>query len=145
MTKHSQNTLYRASQLLSEAYDLDDPMNNFNDSTDFDSTAQLEMPAETSVEEEQSFEVDVANPVCPCCGARLNIVDSSESDDSGTIDGIEVMDASLEPASEEKDNNDTYVTLDDLSFDDEPASESEEEEDEEEDPDEESGEKVEAF
>ena len=152
---HRNNTIYRASRLLSEAFDLDDPMNEFGnaeenngfesfDADNNDVSADEFDKLDDKDDTDQTYDVDVGNPVCPCCGARLNIVDSNEDDDetSALPDGIEAMDASLEPKSDDAENQDAYVSIDDLGSDDE---EEEEEETPEEDEDEESGEKIEAF
>lgn len=136
------NTFYRASRLLREAFDFDDPMNDFDQSETEEVT---ETPEEAK---EQTYDVDVANPVCPCCGVRLNIVDTEEEDSADSeTDGIEAMDASLEPTSLNDENPDTYISIDGLG-----AEEEEEEEEapaepakEEEDDDESYGEPVEAF
>ena len=48
-------------------------------------------------DDDETFDLDLSNPVCPCCGARLNIIDSvpdkedfdnKESDEDADIDGI---------------------------------------------------------
>lgn len=151
MTKYTQNTLYRASRLLGEAFDLDDPMNNFGpESIDVPTTdlagATDDSPVESD-ETEQTYDVDVANPVCPCCGVRLNIVDSAESSEADDL-GVEVMDPTLEPQGSDSGNEDAYVTLDSLSFGDDEEEDdetSEEDPEQEDDEEEEYGEKVEAF
>lgn len=145
------NALYRASALLCEGFSApeeEDP--TFTISTEetpvgvptveSDPTAT---PAEETAEEgeeeseEKTYDVDVANPVCPCCGARLNIIDTTEetpAESDITDDDIESMDPSLEPENSTYDVNDTFVSIDDISTDEAPeATEEEEEEEEEED------------
>ena len=48
-------------------------------------------------DDDETFDLDLSNPVCPCCGARLNIVDAvpdtedfdtKDSDEDADIDGI---------------------------------------------------------
>lgn len=48
-------------------------------------------------DDDETFDLDLSNPVCPCCGARLNIIDSvpdtedfdtKEGDEDADIDGI---------------------------------------------------------
>lgn len=45
-------------------------------------------------DDDEVFDLDISNPVCPCCGSRLNIVNDAETDDSVDIDGDE-EDASI--------------------------------------------------
>lgn len=150
MKNYRNSTIFRASRLISEAFDLDDPMNSFDMSSQVPAS---EAPAMGPVDladgedDEQTYDVDVANPVCPCCGARLNIVDSKEDEEKVDLGDIEVMDPSLEPESNGE-NEDAYVSIDDLGDDEEEDDEDDEEDSEsesEEDEEEESGEKVEAF
>lgn len=150
MKNYRNSTIFRASRLISEAFDLDDPMNSFDMSSQEPAS---EAPAMGPVDladgedDEQTYDVDVANPVCPCCGARLNIVDSKEDEEKVDLGDIEVMDPSLEPESNGE-NEDAYVSIDDLGDDEEEDDEDDEEDSEsesEEDEEEESGEKVEAF
>lgn len=154
--KYRNSTILRATRLISEAFDLDDPMNGYNN------ISEPEMPGRDAVQgpidlmdgetdDSQTYDVDVANPVCPCCGARLNIVDSSDdSDDEIDLGDIEAMDKDLEPSNDDSENDDAYISLDSLDIDDEEEDEDdeeseEEEEEESEDEEEEEGEKVEAF
>lgn len=132
------NALYRASALLCEGFGAPEEDPTFTISTeetpagvptvesDPTATPVEEAPAEeTATEEEEgeekTYDVDVANPVCPCCGARLNIIDTTEetpvettTDDSG----IQSMDPSLEPDNSTYDVNDTFVSIDNLNTDD---------------------------
>lgn len=151
MKNYRNSTIFRASRLISEAFDLDDPMNSMDNSFAQYDQEQSQGPVgpvelADGEDEEQSYDVDVANPVCPCCGARLNIVDSKEDDEEVDLGDIEAMDPSLEPKSDGE-NEDAYVSLDSLDIDDEEEEDDEEEKNEEpeEDEEEESGEKVEAF
>lgn len=59
---------------------------------------------------DETFDLDLSNPVCPCCGARLNVVDnpvddtegeeettdSLESDDDSTVDVTDLLDGEFE-------------------------------------------------
>lgn len=152
MKNYRNSTIFRASRLISEAFDLDDPMNSFDMSSQEPAPeAQAMGPVDLAdgEDDEQTYDVDVANPVCPCCGARLNIVDSKEDEEKVDLGDIEVMDPSLEPESNGE-NEDAYVSIDDLGDDEEEDDEDDEEDSEsesepEDDEEEESGEKVEAF
>lgn len=137
MKRNYNDTLFCASRLLSEAFDIDDPMNTIEpaeespDETE-DTSVETDEPAE-------SYDVDVANPVCPCCGARLNIVDTELTNDEPDITA---MDPSLEPDNSNMENDDTYVSINDVSDDDDIE---DEDEDDEDDDDKYTGETVEAF
>lgn len=140
----NKHTIYKASMLLGEAFDFNDPMNTFG--SDLPDT---EPTSDTPDETETTYDVDVANPVCPCCGVRLNIIDASEDDNEISDTDIKAMDPTLEPSATEE-NDDVYISIDDT-FDDEDeedeeeGSDEEDEEESDEDPDEDEGEKIEAF
>ena len=38
-------------------------------------------------DDDEVFDLDISNPVCPCCGSRLNIVNDAETDDDIDLDG----------------------------------------------------------
>lgn len=145
MKRNYNDTLFRASRLLSEAFDIDDPMNTMEpvDSIDEPAEETEDAPAETD-EPAESYDVDVANPVCPCCGARLNIVDTELTNDEPDITA---MDPSLEPDNSNMENDDTYVSINDVSDDDDSveAVNIEDEDEDDDDDDKYTGETVEAF
>lgn len=150
------NAMLRASSLLCESFgDPDEENQTFTISTEetpagvptVDSdVAPEEAPVEetpaeetaTEEEETKTYDVDVANPVCPCCGARLNIIDTTEetpAEEAITDDDIQSMDPTLEPTTTSYDVNDTFVSIDDVADEDETKSDetpAETEEDEEE-------------
>lgn len=162
MTNQFDNALLRASSLLFESFgapEEEDP--TFTISTeetpagvptvesDPTATPVEEAPAEeTATEEEtagteQVYDVDVANPVCPCCGCRLNIVDTTEETPATETTpeedaAIQAMDPSLETKNSTYDVNDAFVSIDDISTEDAaPAAAEDGEEKTEEDEDEE--------
>lgn len=99
-------------------------------------------------DDDETFDLDLSNPVCPCCGARLNIIDSvpdtedfdtKEGDEDADIDGIsDLLDGegpTEEPETEGEDisamddaldnvedlgynDDDGYVSLDNITDDD---------------------------
>lgn len=144
MNNQFNNALYRASALLCEGFgapEEEDP--TFTISTeetpagvptvesDPTATPVEEAPTEeTATEEEEgeekTYDVDVANPVCPCCGARLNIIDTTEetpAESDITADDIQSMDPTLEPKNSTYDVNDTFVSIDNISTDDDDEEE----------------------
>lgn len=38
-------------------------------------------------DDDEVFDLDISNPVCPCCGSRLNIVNDAETDGDIDLDG----------------------------------------------------------
>ena len=144
MRTYRDSIILRASKLMNEAFDMD----NYNQDPNapVEETEGPEELDDTTLNDdaEQTYDVDVANPICPCCGARLNIVDNSDEESEDEENGIEAMDPSLEPE-EYTDNDDAYVTIDDIDDEDVGAEEEKEEEEEDDDSDEESGERIEAF
>ena len=165
MTNQFDNALLRASSLLFESFgapEEEDP--TFTISTeetpagvptvesDPTATPVEEAPAEETASEEETagteqvYDVDVANPVCPCCGCRLNIVDTTEEtpatettpEEDAAIQAIQAMDPSLETKNSTYDVNDAFVSIDDISTEDAaPAAAEDGEEKTEEDEDEE--------
>lgn len=66
-----------------EIVDMDDL--NDDDSTEGDLEDRIEaledkVEALDHSDDDEEFEVDLANPVCPCCGARLNIKGAGNED-----------------------------------------------------------------
>ena len=68
-----------------------------------DDDAEADPDAEPDPDEE--YELDLADPVCPCCGAHLNVISDTETDAEETaadedvptteVDGFEVADPSI--------------------------------------------------
>lgn len=132
------NALYRASALLCEGFGAPEEDPTFIISTeetpagvptvesDPTATPVEEAPAEETATEEEDgeekiYDVDVANPVCPCCGARLNIIDTTEetpAESDITDSDIQSMDPTLEPKNTTYDVNDAFVSIDDISTED---------------------------
>lgn len=74
-----------------------------SDAEDDDDDAETDPDAEPDPDEE--YELDLADPVCPCCGAHLNVISDTETDAEETateedvptteVDGFEVADPSI--------------------------------------------------
>ena len=74
-----------------------------SDAEDDDDDAEADPDVEPDPDEE--YELDLADPVCPCCGAHLNVISDTETDAEETaaeedvptteIDGFEVADPSI--------------------------------------------------
>lgn len=74
-----------------------------SDAEDDDDDAEADPDVEPDPDEE--YELDLADPVCPCCGAHLNVISDTESDAEETateedvptteVDGFEVADPSI--------------------------------------------------
>ena len=74
-----------------------------SDAEDDDDDAEADPDVEPDPDEE--YELDLADPVCPCCGAHLNVISDTETDTEETateedvptteVDGFEVADPSI--------------------------------------------------
>lgn len=74
-----------------------------SDAEDDDDDAETDPDVEPDPDEE--YELDLADPVCPCCGAHLNVISDTETDTEETateedvptteVDGFEVADPSI--------------------------------------------------
>ena len=74
-----------------------------SDAEDDDDDAEADPDAEPDPNEE--YELDLADPVCPCCGAHLNVISDTETDveepdaeedvPTTEVDGFEVADPSI--------------------------------------------------
>lgn len=74
-----------------------------SDAEDDDDDVETDQDAEPDPDEE--YELDLADPVCPCCGAHLNVISDTETDAEETaadedvptteVDGFEVADPSI--------------------------------------------------
>lgn len=74
-----------------------------SDAEDDDDDAEADPDVEPDPDEE--YELDLADPVCPCCGAHLNVISDTETDAEETaadedvptteVDGFEVADPSI--------------------------------------------------
>ena len=71
------------------------------DAEDDNDDAEADPDAEPDPDEE--YELDLADPVCPCCGAHLNVISDTETEEPATeedvptteVDGFEVADPSI--------------------------------------------------
>ena len=72
-----------------------------SDAEDDDDDAEADPDAEPDPDEE--YELDLADPVCPCCGAHLNVISDTETEEPAAeedvptteVDGFEVADPSI--------------------------------------------------
>lgn len=74
-----------------------------SDAEDDDDDAEADPDAEPDPDEE--YELDLADPVCPCCGAHLNVISDTDTDTeepateedvpTTEVDGFEVADPSI--------------------------------------------------
>ena len=72
-----------------------------SDTEDDDNDAEVDPDAEPDPDEE--YELDLADPVCPCCGAHLNVISDTETEEPDAeedvptteVDGFEVADPSI--------------------------------------------------
>lgn len=74
-----------------------------SDAEDDDDDVEADPDAEPDPDEE--YELDLADPVCPCCGAHLNVISDAETDTeepateedvpTTEVDGFEVADPSI--------------------------------------------------
>lgn len=81
--------------------DAEDAISDAEDDDDDD--AEADPDAEPDPDEE--YELDLADPVCPCCGAHLNVISDAETDTeepateedvpTTEVDGFEVVDPSI--------------------------------------------------
>ena len=77
--------------------DAEDAISDAEDDDD----AEVDPDAEPDPDEE--YELDLADPVCPCCGAHLNVISDTETEEPDTeedvptteVDGFEVADPSI--------------------------------------------------
>lgn len=70
-----------------------------------DAVADAEGDDDTELDPDEEYELDLADPVCPCCGAHLNVISDTETDaeepateedvPTTEIDGFEVADPSI--------------------------------------------------
>src|SRR5574344_905146 len=70
-----------------------------------DAISDAEDDDDTELDPDEEYELDLADPVCPCCGAHLNVISDTETDTEETateedvptteVDGFEVADPSI--------------------------------------------------
>ena len=70
-----------------------------------DAISDAEDDDDTEPDPDEEYELDLADPVCPCCGAHLNVISDTETDAEETateedvptteVDGFEVADPSI--------------------------------------------------
>ena len=73
-------------------------------------------------DDDETFDLDLSNPVCPCCGARLNIIDAvpdtedfdtKEGDEDADIDGISDLLDGEGPTEEPETEGEDITAMDD--------------------------------
>ena len=73
-------------------------------------------------DDDETFDLDLSNPVCPCCGARLNIIDAvpdtedfdaKDSDEDADIDGISDLLDGEGPEEEPETEGEDITAMDD--------------------------------
>lgn len=73
-------------------------------------------------DDDETFDLDLSNPVCPCCGARLNIIDAvpdtedfdaKDSDEEADIDGISDLLDGEGPEEEPETEGEDITAMDD--------------------------------
>ena len=70
-----------------------------------DAISDAEDDDDTELDPDEEYELDLADPVCPCCGAHLNVISDAETDTeepateedvpTTEVDGFEVADPSI--------------------------------------------------
>lgn len=70
-----------------------------------DAVADVKGDDDTELDPDEEYELDLADPVCPCCGAHLNVISDTETDaeepateedvPTTEVDGFEVADPSI--------------------------------------------------
>lgn len=70
-----------------------------------DAISDAEDDDDTELDPDEEYELDLADPVCPCCGAHLNVISDTETDaeepaaeedvPTTEVDGFEVADPSI--------------------------------------------------
>ena len=68
-----------------------------------DAISDAEDDDDTEPDPDEEYELDLADPVCPCCGAHLNVISDTETEEPATeedvptteVDGFEVADPSI--------------------------------------------------
>ena len=81
--------------------DAEDAISDAEDDDDDD----VEADPDAEPDPDEEYELDLADPVCPCCGAHLNVISDAETDTEETateedvptteVDGFEVADPSI--------------------------------------------------
>ena len=81
--------------------DAEDAISDAEDDDDDD----VEADTDAEPDPDEEYELDLADPVCPCCGAHLNVISDAETDTEETateedvptteVDGFEVADPSI--------------------------------------------------
>lgn len=81
--------------------DAEDAISDAEDDDDDD----VETDPDAEPDPDEEYELDLADPVCPCCGAHLNVISDTETDAEETateedvptteVDGFEVADPSI--------------------------------------------------
>ena len=81
--------------------DAEDAISDAEDDDDDD----IEADPDAEPDSDEEYELDLADPVCPCCGAHLNVISDAETDTeepdaeedvpTTEVDGFEVADPSI--------------------------------------------------
>ena len=77
--------------------DAEDAISDAEDDDD------VEADPDAEPDPDEEYELDLADPVCPCCGAHLNVISDTETEEPATeedvptteVDGFEVADPSI--------------------------------------------------
>lgn len=86
--------------------DAEDAVADAEDDAEGDEDDDAEADPDAEPDPDEEYELDLADPVCPCCGAHLNVISDTETDaeeETATeedvptteVDGFEVADPSI--------------------------------------------------
>jgi len=85
--------------------DAEDAVADAEDDAEGDEDDDAEADPDAEPDPDEEYELDLADPVCPCCGAHLNVISDTETDAEETateedvptteVDGFEVADPSI--------------------------------------------------
>lgn len=86
--------------------DAEDAVADAEDDAEGDEDDDAEADPDAEPDPDEEYELDLADPVCPCCGAHLNVISDTETDaeeetaadedvPTTEVDGFEVADPSI--------------------------------------------------
>lgn len=85
--------------------DAEDAVADAEDDAEGDEDDDAEADPDAEPDPDEEYELDLADPVCPCCGAHLNVISDTETDTeepaaeedvpTTEVDGFEVADPSI--------------------------------------------------
>ena len=86
--------------------DAEDAVADAEDDAEGDKDDDAEADPDAEPDPDEEYELDLADPVCPCCGAHLNVISDTETDaeeetaadedvPTTEVDGFEVADPSI--------------------------------------------------